>query len=431
MLSSAFVTVPVWVYSPLADAGMVFLFDIVVPVVLLWSLYLRGFSIPKRTTAPVALLFLIIPLLFVPLGYVFLDDTFFGYHTVILSNVLFRSFIVVAAVAVLASELRRVEGLPIVRLMAVQFSALFVLGVLQYAGGVDFVVYERLKDVENAVDALMAADEAVFFGFGFLGLFRGAVPQMAVIAIFWCLIVTNLRDRVSANGLLLLTVSLTSLVCVAGSLSRIGLGALAVVLVYSCTINTALRRWALLLVPLGLALLMYSGYWVVLQSLTIDFMADRFSFDELTGASGSGSTRIESAQLFVRDLADRPVMWFTGIGGFNPIATSERYSVFGMHGDYLDVIVRYGVVVGLVYGFVVLSVLTRPLAGFFSRSPFRRSSSRAYGAICCGIPVLALTQGALIFSGAAGYLAAAHAWLAIAFMSATYVSPTDAVTERE
>ena len=107
--------------------------------------------------------------------------------------------------------------------------------------------------------------------------------------------------------------------------------------------------------------------------------------------------------------------WVVGLGGFNPIAANEHYGVFGMHGDYLDVIARYGVLVGLVYAGLMFVLVVRTLGGFFSRSPMRREIPRAFGALAIGVGILALTQGALTFSGAAGYLASAQTWLAIAF----------------
>ena len=61
LLSSAFVTVPVWSYPPLADVGMVFLFDLVVPILLLRELYLRHFVVRVKPVAVIGGLVLFLP----------------------------------------------------------------------------------------------------------------------------------------------------------------------------------------------------------------------------------------------------------------------------------------------------------------------------------------------------------------------------------
>ena len=107
----------------------------------------------------------------------------------------------------------------------------------------------------------------------------------------------------------------------------------------------------------------------------------------------------------------------TGLGGFNPIATFERYGVHGMHGDYLDILVRYGILSGFVYLGLLLLLFYRQLKGFYSKDKDQRELARCFGAFALGVVLLALTQGALLFSGAAGYLATAHAWLVIAYVT--------------
>ena len=69
LLSSAFVTVPVWSYPPLADVGMVFLFDLVVPILLLRELYLRDFVVRVKPVAIVGVLVLFLPVFYAPISY--------------------------------------------------------------------------------------------------------------------------------------------------------------------------------------------------------------------------------------------------------------------------------------------------------------------------------------------------------------------------
>ncbi len=134
-----------------------------------------------------------------------------------------------------------------------------------------------------------------------------------------------------------------------------------------------------------------------------------------TGQAGSGGTRIGSSIELYESMQPSWLPWVGGLGGFNPIAPNEHYGVSGMHGDSLDVIARYGVLDGLVYAGLMFVLVVRQLGSFFPRSPIRREIPRAFGALAIGLGILALTQGALTFSGAAGYLASAQTWLAIAF----------------
>lgn len=415
LLSSAFVTVPVWSYPPLADVGMVFLFDLVVPILLLRELYLRDFVVRVKPVAIVGVLVLFLPVFYAPISYFFLDPAYIAYHTLILASVLYRSLLIFIAVVILAGELRSVDQSAVARIMAFQCLVLFALGALQYLAGIDLVVYSRLKDVENVVDVMLSGEQVILFGFGFLGLFRGAVPQMAVIGIFWWLLVSMAKHSRRGENYSLIAMCLLAITCVAGSLSRIGILAIICVLLYAAYVNRHLRLWTVFVLLAGLPFLFFSSYLDTVQGVGVELLMDRFSLDQFTGQAGSGGTRIGSAIELYESMQTGWQPWVVGLGGFNPIAANEHYGVFGMHGDYLDVIARYGVLVGLVYAGLMFVLVVRTLGGFFSRSPMRREIPRAFGALAIGVGILALTQGTLTFSGAAGYLASAQTWLAIAF----------------
>ena len=418
LVSSAFVTVPVWVYAPLEDVGIVYLFDIVVPVIFLILLYKRFVLVGKSVVILGVPIFLLL-LAYFPIGYFFVGPDYAAYHTLILSGLLYRSLLIFIAVSIVASELRYADRLEFVRLMAFQFLALFAFGVMQYGLGIDLVVYERIKDTENVVDTLLSGQHKILFGFGFLGLFRGAVPQMAVIALFWWLFL-SLHPRANVRERLLLDLMCAfAIICIAAVLSRIGVMALIFVLLYAALVDKGWRiRGFIYTVMVSILVLSQPDLRSSLVN-GIELVSDRFSMEQLTGQAGSGSTRLVSAMALFHNSTENLWPWFVGVGGYNPIAANEYYGVFGMHGDYLDILARYGIFAGILYLLVIMAIFWRPLKGFFSRVPERRVLARSFGVLVIGIAILALTQGALTFSGTAGYLACAQTWMAVAFAIAS------------
>lgn len=425
LLSSAFVTTPVWDYAPLSDVGMVFLFDLVVPLVIVRALYRRSFRIQRSVSAIVALVF-ILPLLYAPLGYLFVQPEYVSFHSVLLTTLLYRSFLIVAAAVLLAYAAKSEKRSAIVRLLAFQFLGLFTLGFLQYAAGLDLVVYERIKDVENAVDLLLQEDSKIFLGFGFLGLFRGAVPQMAIVALFWWMLLRAHEPTHRYVRVLFVLLLGLLLVCVVGSLSRIGIVAIDVAILYAALVSRGVLMSMALYIGAGLAFTLSQPDLSTALGEGLALMLDRFDFDQFSGETGSGVTRLDSARALLEAIATQVMPWVSGLGGFNPIATAARYEVFGMHGDYLDVIARYGVIVGTGYLLVVLLLFARQLRGFFSDVLEERARARSFGALLLGVALLGVTQGTLLFSGSAGYLACAQTWLAVAFAMGSHRRPTQA-----
>lgn len=417
LVSSAFVTVPVWYFAPLNDVGMVFLFDLVVPILFLLALYQRFFRLNKSVVI-IGILVFFLPLYYSPIGYFFIGPDYVAFHSLILASVLYRSLLIFIALAILTWQLRSADPLPLTRLLAYQFLVLFMFGALQYLGGVDLVVYERVKDVENIVDLLLSGKQKILYGFGFLGLFRGAVAQMALIALFWWLLLAVHPGAKRRERYLLNLMCVLAIVSVGGALSRIGMLAMGLALLYAAFVNWRLRiSGAIFLIAVFTFFLSQSDQGSIIEMVP-DLMSDRFDVQQWGGQAGSGSTRVKSAFALYDAMVNNWEPWLTGLGGFNPIAANERYGVFGMHGDYLDVVARYGLIVGLLYAAVVFGILSRQLDGFFSSVPERRVLARSFGVLVLGMAILALTQGTLTFSGAAGYLACAQAWMAIAFASA-------------
>lgn len=414
LICSAFVTVPLFTYRPLDDVGMVFAFDIVVPLLLLTTILRGEWRFRVEGLKGAALLIAGLPVIFAPLGLLIVDDRFAPFHAVLTSLVIYRTLVIVIAMVLLATWMRGVSLRAVTRLFAVQFLVLFGLGAAQYLVGVDFVVYERIKDTENILQALSGSDEVVRFGVGFMGLFRGAVSQMAVIAVFWWFLWTSLdpRGRVQLGHVVVLSLTL---VCVVASLSRIGIGALAVVLAYSMLLSQSSRRFAVSGVLVAVVVLVARPDILELAVASLDFVGDRFSYEQLTGAVGSGSTRVDSAVALADDMGEDWRTLLFGTGGYNTITAEQRYGVFGMHGDFLDALARYGLILGAFYlvGFGLIAL--RELRGFMSPDRQRHVYPRAFALLALGVACLALTQGALMFAGAAGYLAAAQAWLAFAF----------------
>jgi hypothetical protein len=198
-------------------------------------------------------------------------------------------------------------------------------------------------------------------------------------------------------------------------MSRIGLIALILVLAYVLIVLRNRSAWIFVASGILCAFLLIAWFPASEMFGPFELLATRYGLEELSGQTGSGMTRIESVLSLVAALTQSAWPWLTGLGGFNPITTFEHYGVHGMHGDYLDIVVRYGILFGLTYLGLLSLVFYRQLRGFYSREKGRRAFARCFGAFGLGVSLLALTQGALLFSGAAGYLATAHAWLVIAF----------------
>lgn len=415
LISSAFVTTPIWVYKPLADVGMVFIFDVVTPLLVLRSWTRRGVPLDHKAW-PIILLVLVVPLAFAPFSYLFVPPSHVAFHSILLTLLLYRCLLIAAAAAMLVLATGRENPAFIVHLVAYQFLGLFALGFLQYTAGLDLVVYERIKDVENTVDALLGGEQKLLLGFGFLGLFRGAVPQMAVLALFWWMLLRATRPRPPAAPLAFVLLLAMLIVCVAGALSRIGVVAIAVCLSYAALVSRGVKGPLFAYALAGIAFLYSRADLSAQFGSGLSLLVDRFDIDQFTGGSGSGVTRLESAGALFDAISSTALPWLTGLGGYNPLATDRHYGVYGMHGDYLDILARYGVIVGTVFLLALAWLLLRPLRGYFSANGGRRALARATGALVLGFGILAATQGTLLFSGSAGYLACAQSWLALAFV---------------
>ncbi|KAF0192100.1 MAG: hypothetical protein FD165_1168 [Gammaproteobacteria bacterium] len=412
LISSAFVTVPVFWLTSLDDVGMLFLFDICVPLVMFRELWVHGFRFPRRAVTITVVVFLV-PFLSFPLSYAFLDSSYFAFHEVLTFLFLYRALLICCAVAILMSVVNKMPLDGIAKLAGWQSILLLAWGALQYLGGVDLVVYERLKDVENVVDLKLSGEQQILFGFGFLGLFRGAVPQMVVVTLFWWMLLIERNKGSHWQGNWIFPAMALGAICVLGTLSRSGLIAVAVAYAY-CLVTLSKRRILAIVVVAMTGLL--GGFFLASSpviELASELFLDRFDADQLMGQSGSGVTRIQSALALFGDLADDPWRWLAGLGGFNPIAAHDRYGVYGMHGDFLDVIARHGLIVGLIMSAVIFSFFLYGLKGLFGGSDKEKQLARAVVVLALGFGLLGLTQGVLMFSGAAGYLASAHSWMAI------------------
>lgn len=411
LISSAFVTVPVYWLPSLADVGMLFMFDICVPLVVFRELWVHGFYFPRRSVA-IALVVFLVPLLFFPLSYFFLDPAYINFHGIITFLLLYRALLISCAVAVLMRAAIKIPIEGIARLAGWQTTALLMMGGLQYLSGVDLVVYERLKDVENVVSIMLGGTEKTLFGFGFLGLFRGAVPQMVIVGLFWwLLLIEREKDGQSQGNQILLTMALGA-VCVLGTLSRSGLVVVLAAYLYCFAIIYKSIAHVIGLAIIGIISVLFLSSIPGLD-IAADLFFGRFDFDQLLGRSGSGATRIESILALFHDLLDDPWRWLVGLGGFNPIAAHERYGVFGMHGDYFDLIARYGLISSLLIAMVIFGFFQNGLKGFVSGSNKDKRLAHAVGVLALGFGILAFTQGVLMFSGVAGYLACAQSWMAI------------------
>ncbi len=415
LISSAFVAVPFANYEPLSDAGLVFLFDIVVSMLFARRLYLGDFAIGK-TSGKLAVLVLLLPLVYAPIGYFFVDYEFLPYHSVLLANVLLRSLIIVMAMIIMEAELTKVNSLTVIRLFVAQFLVLFALGSLQYLAGFDFVIFERIHDTERQVELLLSGDRKIFLGFGFLGLFRGAVPQMAIVGMFWCVLLAlhpraKSREAYSIDLLLLFSV-----ICVASAMSRIGAIALAAVTLLAFAFHSRFRI-SMLLYSAVAGVFLFSYDLVSIMGDSFDILMGRFDAEQLSGESGSGGTRIEAALAFYNHIQVDWKPWVIGLGGFNPLASYQHYGVYGMHGDYLEILNRHGIIVGMLYLIAMGIGTIYLLKAMFSKLDYDSGLARAFSVLVIGIMLLAITQGALTFSGSAGYLASAQTWLAIIFVA--------------
>lgn len=411
LVAAMFMTTPVYSYAALGSEGLVFALDLVAPVLLLGQLLRNDWSI-GRIAGRFAVVILVLPLAYAPLGLLIITPEYVSFHTFLLVSLLVRSALLVAVLMIVERHLRASPPNDMVRLFCVHMVVLMALGASQYFLAVDLVVFERIRGVEETSEYFLDPDRGIFYGLGFLGLFRGAVAQMAVLAVVWGIWAAILRDSTRPVLWACYALPVLAAACIVGSLSRAGLAAFIVVALSAFFIDRKFRRIAMLYLALALVMFNYLDIYARVGDLS-PILAGRFDVLDLSGLRGSGVTRLEAIFAYAKHVTTAWQPWLIGVGGFNPVELQRQYGVFGMHNGYLDVLARYGLVVGAVIFGALAAGAIYMLQGLGSRDGTARTAAKAFVPLLVATVVLSLSQESLTFYGSAGYLAAVHLWVAL------------------
>lgn len=411
LVAAMFMTTPVFSYAALGSEGLVFALDLVAPVLLLGQWLRNDWSI-GRIAGRFAVVILVLPLAYAPLGLLIITPEYVPFHTFLLVSLLVRSALLVAVLMIVERHLRAGPPNDMVRLFCIHMVVLMALGASQYFLSVDLVVFERIRGVEETSEYFLDPDRGIFYGLGFLGLFRGAVAQMAVLAVVWGIWAAMLRDSTRPVLWACYALPLLAAACIVGSLSRAGLAAFMVVALSAFFIDRKFRRIAVLYLALALLMFNYLDIYARVGDLS-SILAGRFDVLDLSGLRGSGVTRLEAIFAYAKHVTTAWQPWLIGVGGFNPVELQRQYGVFGMHNGYLDVLARYGLVVGVVIFGALAAGAIYMLQGLGSRDGTVRIAAKAFVPLLVATVVLSLSQESLTFYGSAGYLAAVHLWVAL------------------
>ncbi|MFU8820503.1 MAG: O-antigen ligase family protein [Gammaproteobacteria bacterium] len=411
LIAAMFVTTPVWSYGALGSEGLVFMLDLVAPVLLLGR-WLMGDWRFGRITGLFALMILALPLAYAPLSFLIVSPAYVPFHTFLLLSFLTRSAVLAVVLMIVERHLKAGPPNDMVRLFCIHMAVLMTLGASQYFLSVDLVVFERIRGVEETAEYFLDPDRGIFYGLGFLGLFRGAVAQMAALALVWAIWAAMLRDSTRSFLWVCYAVPILAAACVVGSLSRSGLAAFLVVAMAAFFVDRKFRRIALLYLGLALAMIHYFDIYARIGDLS-SILEGRFDLLELSGQRGSGVTRLEAIFAYANHVMTAWQPWLIGVGGFNPVELQDQYGVFGMHNGYVDVLARYGLVVGTVILGALAAGAIYMFQGLTSPGESVRIAAKAFVPLLLGTAVLSLSQESLTFYGSAGYLAAVHLWVVL------------------
>lgn len=411
LVAAMFMTTPIYSYAALGSEGLVFALDLVAPLLLLGQLLRSDWKI-GRIASRFAVVILLLPLAYAPIGLLIVTPEYVPFHTFLLLSLLVRSTLLVVVLMIVERHLKAGPPNDIVRLFCIHMVVLMALGASQYFLSVDLVVFERIRGVEDTAEYFLDPDRGIFYGLGFLGLFRGAVAQMAALAVVWGIWAAMLRDSTRPFLWACYALPVLAAACIVGSLSRVGLAAFLVVALAAFFIDRKFRRIALLYLALSLSMFHYLDIYARVGDLS-SILEGRFDVLDLSGQRGSGVTRLESIFAYAKHVTTAWQPWLIGVGGFNPVELQRQYGVFGMHNGYVDVLARYGLVVGAVIFGALASGAIYMFQGLGSRDKTARIAAKAFVPLLLGTAVLSLSQESLTFYGSAGYLAAVHLWVTL------------------
>jgi hypothetical protein len=411
LVAAMFMTTPIYSYAALGSEGLVFALDLVAPVLLLGQLLRNDWRI-GRIAGRFAVMILVLPLAYAPLGLLIVTPEYVSFHTFLLLSLLVRSALLVVVLMIVERHLKAGPPNDMVRLFCIHMVVLMALGVSQYYLSVDLVVFERIRGIEDTAEYFLDPDRGIFYGLGFLGLFRGAVAQMATLAVVWGIWAAMLRDSTRPILWACYALPVLAAACVVGSLSRAGLAAFMVVALAAFFIDRKFRRITVLYLALALAMFHYLDIYARIGDLS-SILAGRFDVLDLSGLRGSGVTRLEAIFAYAKHVTTAWQPWLIGVGGFNPVELQRQYGVFGMHNGYVDVLARYGLVVGAVVFGALAAGAIYMLQGLGSQDGTARIAAKAFVPLLVATVVLSLSQESLTFYGSAGYLAAVHLWVAL------------------
>ena len=285
-----------------------------------------------------------------------------------------------------------------VRLNVLLLTVLCVFGVLNYWYGVDLAVFDRMLVVNDPDGELFLSEKRV--GYGFLGLFRGAVGQWGAICVL--LMVGLIKGKQFGRFPQKIFISISMAIFVLQSFSRAGVLAISgglLVLFFS-----GRRMSQKIFASIGFI----SG--VLYISLSDEVYASRIL--GITAVEDDSSlARVTGWRLGVDYLMDDYFSLFFGIGPADESGVSLITGNWGAHNEFLDVIFRMGIFGLLLLCLLLLAIGTR----FFALTKSQDDSTRALGATMLSILaaniICSITQSHLINSYATYMLGVFIYWL--------------------
>lgn len=300
----------------------------------------------RRVTFWLTGLLLIAPLLGTLLNYGLQSDgssQFTGRGLQSLVVWLYRNTLYLAIFVLAASVRVDMEGLVrFLKAMLVLNLGFILIGAIDYSGLHEFSAYELI--VASVRPEHFFSYSGTTIGWGFLGMFRGAVGQwFAMTCILGLPFILMFRGRWRWIALANSTGSAILVLC---SLSRAGMVGIAVGLLV-CMLGFG-SRMVKIAVPL-----------LVLSLAVVPFLYNSTVSDRIesigTYADDKQRNRIDGWAASLHHFADNPLTLLLGNGATNRDDVYKIIGAYGAHNEYIDVIFRAGLIG---FGFMTAIILS-------------------------------------------------------------------------
>lgn len=319
-----------------------YLADIIAPVLFVVGI-IRYSNLTRDGRIAAQLLFallIVVPLLGTAVNYGFISDsqqfTERGVYSLLLwiyRNYVYLSVFIIAASYKLDIAMFR----QFLKALLVLCSGVILIGIINYLGIYDFSMYEQVLAWANPEFAYHTTNTTL--GWGFLGMFRGAVGQLfanlSLLALAASLIMRGVW-RVIA-----LVIGVGAVVLLLCSLSRAGMVAAIIgpvfLIIYMGT------RGAKLLIPIVVMGLL------LIPIIQLDIVSERMG--SVTGyIDSSERNRVDGWIDSVQYLSGDILTLMFGNGATNRSGVFKVIHAFGAHNEYIDVVFRAGI-----FGFISLT----------------------------------------------------------------------------